>query len=82
MRLREGYLIVNCFRPESGDSIIGYYSHENYIKGHRATCRNLDKAEKERLIYLSWAEIIAGEKYTVALSTAALDKIDLLTRIR
>ncbi len=75
MKLRPGYSLAGCCRPATGDGIIGYYSHENIIKVHRADCGNLSKAEEPRLIKLNWTEIAEDE------STLSRDDVQIFEEI-
>ena len=76
MRLKDDYVAARCCRPASGDSIVGYYSHDNIIKVHKSDCPNLGKAEKERLIPLIWADIIAPEEAVPEADYELLDDAD------
>lgn len=61
-KLKEGYKIAHCCSPRSGDVIIGYYSYNNVLVIHKASCDNLKKTESERLVSLSWEEILEKNK--------------------
>lgn len=76
MNLKENYILANCCKPEGGDSIIGYYSHDNFIKVHRSDCNNLAKAESSRLMKLEWREIIDSDEFIPADDYGLLDEID------
>ncbi len=58
LRLKENYTLARCCHPDASDGIIGYYSHDNVLRVHRMDCPNLAKAEPERLVNLSWNEIL------------------------
>ncbi len=58
LRIRDAYTLARCCTPTPPDEIIGYYSHDNVLKVHRRTCPNLGKAEPERLVALSWADVL------------------------
>ncbi len=60
-RLKEDYILSKCCTPGIGDDITGYYSYNNILKVHRCDCPNLNKAEPERLVKLSWDDILLSE---------------------
>lgn len=76
MNLKEEYTIANCCRPAETDSIIGYYSHNNIIKVHRANCANLRKADQSRLVTLEWRNIIDNKVETPEEDYKLLDATD------
>jgi len=76
MNLKENYILANCCRPTESDPIVGYHSYDGMIKVHRADCRNLAKAEQDRLVKLEWAEITAGEDFTPDADYNELDAVD------
>ncbi|KPL00580.1 MAG: hypothetical protein AMJ90_08095 [candidate division Zixibacteria bacterium SM23_73_2] len=58
-KLKKGYVLAKCCSPESPkDSITGYSSLKNVIVVHKSGCRELKKTEFERLVALSWNEIL------------------------
>lgn len=61
-RLRDKYIVANCCRPRPGDAIVGYFSHDDFIKVHRDDCPNLGKAESSRLVTLAWEDILAPDE--------------------
>jgi hypothetical protein len=76
MKLKEDYILARCCRPQNGDPIIGYYSFNNKIKVHKSDCSNLKKAEKDRLITLSWSEILASDDFVPGENFEDLDEVD------
>lgn len=60
--LRERYTLARCCSPQQPDEITGYFSYDNLIKVHRSDCANLDKAESERLVALTWSEILQDDE--------------------
>jgi len=64
IRLKESYVLARCCSPSLADKIVGYYSHDNYVKVHRHGCGNLKKAEPARLVSLSWDDILAEASFT------------------
>jgi len=55
---RENYTPAKCCTPAPPDQIVGYYSYDNVLKVHRADCANLAKAEPERLVRLTWDDVL------------------------
>ena len=78
MKLKEDYVIAKCCRPTTGDSIAGYYSHDNIIKVHRQDCPNLSTIDSNRVLTLDWNEIIAAEAPAPGDDYSALDDIDFM----
>ncbi len=64
MRLKESYALAKCCSPSRDNQIVGYYSHDNYLKVHRHDCPNLSKAERERLVPLEWKDIVTEPDLT------------------
>ena len=75
-KLKESYLLARCCSPSPGDSIVGYYSHDNCLKVHRHDCRNLSKAESGRLVTLEWDNILAEREFTPDADYDGLDTAD------
>ena len=63
MKLKEDYVRANCCSPQAGDSITGYFSHNNIIKVHKSDCSNLNKTVQSRLVALEWSEIVAEKGF-------------------
>jgi hypothetical protein len=76
IKIKEGYKIAKCCSPLSTDSITGYYSHNNILIVHKATCENLKKAEAKRLVPLSWTEILEKAEEEPDKDYHDLDEID------
>lgn len=76
IRLKEEYILARCCSPAGTDSIMGYYSHDNFIKVHKSDCPNLNKADASRLVALNWSDIIAPEDFTPAEDYKTLDATD------
>nr|MBN2277029.1 DUF2250 domain-containing protein [candidate division Zixibacteria bacterium] len=75
-RLKDDYILANCCNPEPGETIIGYYSHNNILKVHKADCANLKKADPERLVPLEWNDIIAPNEFQPDDDYHLLEEID------
>ena len=58
VRLKEGYRAAKCCSPGRDDSIRGYFSHDSVIVVHKASCLNLGKTDRARLLSLSWEDIL------------------------
>lgn len=78
MRLKEDYTLANCCSPNDNDIIIGYYSHNNIIKVHKADCSNLDKTDSSRLVSLDWKDILAPVDFRPDNDYSGLDATDWL----
>jgi len=78
MKLKEDYILANCCTPTEHDTIVGYYSHNNIIKVHRADCPNLAKTDPERLITLNWRDIITEKDFTPDDDFHELDATDFI----
>jgi len=76
MKLKEDYILAKCCRPQKGDAITGYYSHNNIIKVHKSDCAGLDKTDTERLLTLEWSDIIAEPEFTPDDDYGVLDDFD------
>lgn len=76
MNLKDDYIRANCCKPNEGDDIIGYYSHDNIIKVHRADCANLKKADQSRLVMLEWKNILTTGPETPGDNFVDLDETD------
>ena len=76
-KLKEDYQRAKCCSPTPGQPIIGYYSHNNLLKVHRADCPSLNKTDPTRLISLEWDDIIETEtKYQPDDTYRQLDRTD------
>ncbi len=63
IRLKDKYVLARCCSPSQGSAIVGYFSHDDMIKVHRHDCRNLVKAERERLVSLEWENIVENDEF-------------------
>ena len=63
-KLKDKYQLAGCCSPDKSHRIVGYFSYDDFIKVHRADCRNLEKAERERLVDLEWSDILASDEFT------------------
>ena len=61
LKIKEDYSLSKCCDPAPDDEIVGYYSHTNIIKVHKKNCSHIAKVEQERLLKLSWKDIIVKE---------------------
>ena len=76
IRLKESYTLARCCSPSRSDKIVGYFSHDNYLKVHRHDCESLKKAESSRLVSLSWDDILEGAGFTPGPDYHKLDAAD------
>ncbi len=76
IRLKESYTLARCCSPSHSDKIVGYFSHDNYLKVHRHDCESLKKAESARLVSLSWDDILQDARYTPGPDYRGLDGAD------
>jgi len=80
LRLKENYRLAGCCSPVPGDEIIGCLKQDSpVISIHRTDCRELAKVSPDRLLSLTWAEIIEqNSNADISASSAyqALDDID------
>lgn len=78
IRLKENFSIAQCCQPAPPAEITGYYSHDNVLRVHLKGCPNLAKPEPERLVSLSWDEIIdETPPFTPDADYAGLTEADL-----
>lgn len=76
LKLKEGYKVAGCCSPQPNDSIIGYFSYNNIIAVHKASCNNLQKTETKRLFSLSWVEILDRTEDKPEKDYHQLDELD------
>ncbi len=77
IKIKEDYRLSNCCTPTPSSGIVGYYSHDNFIKVHLQNCQNLKNIDTERLISLDWTDILSvDEEFKVDPDYASLDEID------
>lgn len=75
-RLKEGYRLAGCCSPRPDDSIRGYFSYDNVIVVHKASCLNLAGTDQARLLSLSWEEISERNEDEPEEDFYQLDKLD------
>jgi (p)ppGpp synthase/HD superfamily hydrolase len=78
--LRDNYRLANCCKPQRDDDIIGFLKFDTpVISVHKRDCINLAKVEDDRLVALTWDEIIR-EKVEMSVSEESdyhlLDEFD------
>jgi len=78
IRLKESYVLARCCSPSLADKIVGYYSHDNYVKVHRHNCESLKKTQPERLVSLSWNDILEDAHFTPGSDYHELDDTDFV----
>ena len=76
VRLKEGYRTAKCCSPRPDDSIRGYFSHDNVIVVHKASCLNLGKTDRARLLSLSWEDILEASDDEPGEDFHELDELD------
>ncbi len=62
-KIRPEYALANCCNPTPAQPVVGFHSHDDIIKLHAADCPNLKNVEQERLIELSWDDILLREQF-------------------
>lgn len=71
---------ASCCNPVPGDDIVGYVTRGQGIKVHRRDCKNLQNAETERLMEMSFSK--AGEDvYPVQFVVTAAERPGLLSEV-
>ncbi len=74
--------IAKCCRPMPGDPIIGYITRGRGVTVHRTSCKNIQNlSDPERLIDVSWSNVLAEETYTVPIEIVAYDREGLMRDI-
>jgi hypothetical protein len=76
VRLKEGYRRAKCCSPRPDDPIRGYFSHDNLIVVHQASCPNVGKTDQARLLSLSWEEILEKSDEEPGKDFYRLDELD------
>lgn len=80
LSLKDDYRLANCCDPQPGDSLMGFLKCDSpLISVHKQDCVNLAKVAPDRLISLSWDEIIMDKTEKTIPECGdftALDKID------
>ncbi|MFZ5979698.1 MAG: DUF2250 domain-containing protein [Candidatus Zixiibacteriota bacterium] len=78
IKLHSKYVLAKCCKPTPDDEIVGYFSYDDFIKVHRKGCRNLDKAEPERLVTLVWKDILKTDDFNPEDDYRQLDETDFM----
>lgn len=61
--LKENYRLARCCNPAFGDSIVGFHKTDvNLISVHKKSCANLKSILSDRLLTLTWDEILFADK--------------------
>jgi hypothetical protein len=76
MNLKEGYSLAKCCHPSVDEQIEGYYSHNMVLIVHRRGCGNLGKVDPERIVKLSWSEVVANDGFAPDDDYHDLDDLD------
>jgi len=77
VNLKEQYARAGCCQPSPGDTIRGYFSHDRVtLKVHRSDCPNLTKAPPDRLVDLTWNDILADASFQPGADYDDLDELD------
>lgn len=74
--LKEAYERALCCRPSPGDEIVGYFSHDGYLKVHKKNCESLMRVEPDRLVPLRWEDILRSAPFRPGPEYDALDTVD------
>ncbi len=62
LRIRDDYRIARCCGPEPSDEIRGFLKPDSgLISVHKMGCGNLRSIQPERLVKLTWEEILAED---------------------
>ncbi|ACZ41914.1 (p)ppGpp synthetase I, SpoT/RelA [Thermobaculum terrenum ATCC BAA-798] len=69
--------LARCCSPMLGDEILGYVTRGRGVSIHRADCPNIQKADPERIIQVSW-DGTQKQLYSVVLQVVAIDRVGLL----
>ncbi|OOZ35631.1 GTP diphosphokinase [Solemya velesiana gill symbiont] len=76
--------MARCCKPVPNDEVIGFITRGRGVTVHRRDCkvvRNLDEANKERLVQVVWAEQPSDTTYPVDIRVFANDRKGLLRDI-
>ncbi len=58
LRIKGRYTLAKCCNPQPPNDIIGYFSYNGILKVHAPDCPNLIKAEPDRLVSLTWENVL------------------------
>ena len=72
--------LAQCCRPVPGDQIIGCVTQSRGITVHRKDCANIDKADPNKLIAVSWGRL-KDHRYTARIKVEGVDKPTLFGEI-
>ena len=75
--------LAKCCTPVPGDGIFGYITRGGGVSVHRNDCTNAEKlkADKDRIVQVSWASELSGNVFGVSIQVEALDRHRLLSDI-
>ena len=77
IRLKEQYTLARCCSPSRDDRIVGYYSHDRFLKVHRHDCPSFSKVDPARLVPLSWDDILEHDESPPEVDYNDLDSDDI-----
>ena len=74
--------LANCCHPVFGEDIVGFVTLGQGVKIHRKDCKNIESANKDRLIDVIWNQNHSIDKeFTVDLIITAADRNNLVSDI-
>jgi hypothetical protein len=76
-KIRDEYAVASCCDPVPDEPVIGYHSHDDIIKLHRASCSNLENVDPDRLIALEWSDILVVDEFEPDDLYTSLEENDL-----
>ena len=72
--------LAQCCRPVPGDPIVGCVTQNRGITVHLKDCANIDKADPDKLINVSWGKL-KDHRYTARIKVEGIDKPTLFGEI-
>jgi hypothetical protein len=75
-RIRPEYALANCCNPTPERPVVGFHSRDDIIKLHAADCPNLRNIDQERLIDLSWDDILLEDEFKLDDTYRSLEEND------
>lgn len=72
--------LAGCCSPLPGDNIVGFVTRGYGVAIHKADCKNMINADKDRLVSVHW-EGDVGEYFATPICITAMNRIDLLADI-
>lgn len=72
--------LAQCCRPIPGDQIVGCVTQSRGITVHRKDCVNIDKADPNKLVAVSWGKL-KDHRYTARIKVEGVDKPTLFGEI-